>query len=111
MLTQRDNMMKISSMTAKMFPAVMTVVLGSTLVLSGCQATKEFIGKRDNGSLEYQQSKKLAPLQLPAAQETAPFVPLYSTPNAGANTLTLQNESGKQYQLPKPQRAVAGRTE
>ncbi|MFC6381971.1 hypothetical protein [Psychrobacter glacincola] len=111
MLTQRDNMMKVSSMTAKMFPAVMTVVLGSTLVLSGCQATKEFIGKRDNGSLEYQQSKKLAPLQLPAAQETAPFVPLYSTPNAGANTLTLQNESGKQYQLPKPQRAVASRTE
>ena len=104
-------MMKVSSMTAKIFPAVMTVVLGSTLVLSGCQATKEFIGKRDNGSLEYQQSKKLAPLQLPAAQETAPFVPLYSTPNAGANTLTLQNESGKQYQLPKPQRAVASRTE
>ena len=104
-------MMKVSSMTAKMFPAVMTVVLGSTLVLSGCQATKEFIGKRDNGSLEYQQSKKLAPLQLPAAQETAPFVPLYSTPNAGANTLTLQNESGKQYQLPKPQRAVASRTD
>lgn len=104
-------MMKVSSMTAKMFPAVMTIVLGSTLVLSGCQATKEFIGKRDNGSLEYQQSKKLAPLQLPAAQETAPFVPLYSTPSAGANTLTLQNESGKQYQLPKPQRAVASRTE
>ena len=104
-------MMKVSSMTAKIFPAVMTVLLGSTLILSGCQATKEFIGKRDNGSLEYQQSKKLAPIQLPAAQETAPFVPLYPTPNAGANTLTLQNESGKQYQLPKPQRAVASRTE
>ena len=89
----------------------MMVVLASTLVLSGCQATKDFIGKRDNGSLEYQQSKKLAPLQLPAAQETAPFVPLYPTPNAGGNTLTLQNEAGKQYQLPKPQRAVASRTE
>ena len=89
----------------------MMVVLASTLVLSGCQATKDFIGKRDNGSLEYQQSKKLAPLELPAAQETAPFVPLYPTPNAGGNTLTLQNEAGKQYQLPKPQRAVASRTE
>jgi len=77
------------------------------LVLSGCQATKELFGKRDNGSLEYQQSKKLAPLELPAAQETAPFVPLYPTPNVGANTLKLENESGKQYQLPKPQRAVA----
>ena len=89
----------------------MMVVLASTLVLSGCQATKDFIGKRDNGSLEYQQSKKLAPLELPAAQETAPFVPLYPTPNAGGNTLTLQNEAGKQYQLPKPQRAVTSRTE
>ena len=103
-------MMKVSSITAKIFPTMM-VVLASTLVLSGCQATKDFIGKRDNGSLEYQQSKKLAPLQLPVAQETAPFVPLYPTPNAGGNTLTLQNEAGKQYQLPKPQRAVASRTE
>ena len=100
-------MMTVSSTTAKMFPAMITLVLGSTLVLSGCQATKEFIGKRDNGSLEYQQSKQLAPLELPVAQETAPFVPLYPTPNAGGNTLTLQNDSGKQYQLPKPQRAVA----
>ena len=103
-------MMKVSSITAKIFPTMM-VVLASTLVLSGCQATKDFIGKRDNGSLEYQQSKKLAPLQLPVAQETAPFVPLYPTPNAGGNTLTLQNEAGKQYQLPKPQRAVTSRTE
>ena len=100
-------MMTVSSTPAKIFPALLTVVLGSTLVLSGCQATKEVFGKRDNGSLEYQQSKKLAPLQLPAEQETAPFVPLYPTPSAGANTLKLQNESGKQYQLPKPQRAVA----
>ena len=104
-------MMKVSSMTAKKFPTMLTLVLGSALVLSGCQATKGFIGKRDNGSLEYQQSKKLTPLELPAEQETAPFVPLYPTPNAGANKLKLQNEAGKQYQLPKPQRAVASRTE
>ena len=104
-------MMKVSSMTAKTFPTMLTLVLGSALALSGCQATKGFIGKRDNGSLEYQQSKKLTPLELPADQETAPFVPLYPTPNAGANTLKLQNEAGKQYQLPKPQRAVASRTE
>ena len=104
-------MMKVSSMTAKTFPTMLTLVLGSALVLSGCQATKGFIGKRDNGSLEYQQSKKLTPLELPAEQETAPFVPLYPTPNAGANTLKLQNEAGKQYQLPKPQRAIASRTE
>lgn len=100
-------MMTVSSNPAKIFPMLMTVVLGSTLVLSGCQATKGLFGKRDNGSLEYQQSKKLAPLELPAAQETASFVPLYPTPNAGVNTLKLENESGKQYQLPRPQRTVA----
>ncbi|WP_394124585.1 hypothetical protein [Psychrobacter nivimaris] len=98
---------KTASSTTKLFLAMLTLVLGSTLVLSGCQATKNLLGKRDNGSLDYQQSKKLAPIELPAAQETAPFVPLYSTPNAGANTLQLQNESGNQYQLPKPQRAVS----
>ena len=98
---------KTASSTKKLLPAMLTLVLGSTLVLSGCQATKNLLGKRDNGSLDYQQSKKLAPIELPAAQETAPFVPLYSTPNAGANTLQLQNESGNQYQLPKPQRAVS----
>jgi len=98
---------KTASSTTKLFPAMLTLVLGSTLVLSGCQATKNLLGKRDNGSLDYQQSKKLAPIELPAAQETAPFVPLYSTPNAGTNTLKLQNESGNQYQLPKPQRAVS----
>ncbi|WP_227678494.1 hypothetical protein [Psychrobacter vallis] len=100
-------MMKTSSVTAKIFPTMLTLILGSTLVLSGCQSTKELLGKRDNGSLEYQQSKKLAPVELPADQETLPFVPLYPTPSTGANTLKLQNESGSQYQLPKPQRAVS----
>lgn len=97
----------VSSKTAKLFPAMLTLVLGSTLVLSGCQSAKDLLGKRDNGSLEYQQSKKLAPIVLPADQETAPFVPLYPTPSAGTNTLTLKNESGSQYQLPKPQRTVS----
>ena len=100
-------MMKVSSKTVNVFPALLTVVLGSALVLSGCQSTKELLGKRDNGSLDYQQSKKLAPIELPAAQEPVPFVPLYATPNAGVNTLELQNASGNQYQLPKPQRAVS----
>ena len=100
-------MMKTSFTMPKATPILLSIIMGSTLVLSGCQATKEFIGKRDNGSLEYQQSQKLAPLQLPTDQQTAPFVPLYPTPNVGKNTLVLQNEAGKQYQLPKPERAVA----
>ena len=99
--------MKTSFAIPKMLPVVLTVVMGSTLVLSGCQSVKGFLSKRDNGSLEYQQSQKLAPLQIPADQQTAPFVPLYPTPSVGTNTLILQNEAGKQYQLPKPERAVA----
>jgi len=99
-------MMKASLTTPKRLTAIFTLVLSSTLILSGCQATKELLGKRDNGSLEYQDSKKLAPLEMPVAQESAPFVPLYPTPSLGANTLKLQNESGKQYQLPKPERVV-----
>lgn len=99
--------MTLSSTPIKMLPAITTLLLSSFLVLTGCQSTKALIGKRDNGSLDYQQSKKLAPLELPADQETAPFVPLYPTPNVGENTLKLQNESGKQYQLPKPDRRIA----
>ena len=83
------------------------VALSSTLILSGCQATKGWLGKRDNGSLNYQNSKKLAPLVLPAEQETAAFTPLYPTPEMGVNTLTLTNEAGKQFKLPPPERAVA----
>lgn len=100
-------MMKTSLTTPKVLPIMLTVVMGSTLVLSGCQSVKGFLGKRDNGSLEYQQSQKLAPLQVPVTQDTIPFVPLYPTPNVGANTLTLQNDAGKQYRLPKPERTVA----
>ncbi len=99
-------MMKASLPTPKLITAIFTLVLSSTLLLSGCQSTKNLLGKRDNGTLTYQSSQKLAPLELPAAQQTAPFVPLYPTPELGANTLDLQNESGKQYQLPKPERAV-----
>lgn len=100
-------MMKTSFTTPKTLSIMLTIVLGSTVVLSGCQATKSFLGKRDNGSLDYQDSTKLAPIQLPVAQDTVPFVPLYPTPNVGANTLPLQNDAGKQYQLPKPERTVA----
>ena len=99
--------MKTSLNMPKMLPAMLAVIVGSTVVLSGCQSVKEVIGKRNNGSLDYQQSQKLAPLQLPANAQTAPFVPLYPTPNAGVNTLELENEAGKQYKLPKPERTVA----
>lgn len=99
-------MMNTSFTTPKPVTALLMIVLGSSVVLSGCQSVKGLLAKRDNGSLEYQNSKKLAPIELPANQQTAAFVPLYPTPNVGANTLELQNEAGKQYQLPLPERSV-----
>ena len=63
---------------------------------------KGWLGKRDDGSLDYQQSQKLPPIKLPASQASADFIPLYETPAVGQNTLDLHNESGSQYQLPAP---------
>lgn len=97
----------ISAIPAKSLATVLTIALSSTMVLTGCQATKGFLGKRDNGSLAYQKSEHLKPLTLPAEQQTAPFVPLYPIVEAGENTLPISNEAGKQYKLPPPQRILA----
>ena len=78
------------------------ITLSASVLLSGCGTMKGWLGKRDNGSLDYQQSQKLPPIKLPASQASADFVPLYETPAVGQNTLDLQNESGSQYQLPAP---------
>lgn len=78
------------------------LLLSASVLLSGCGTLKGWFGKRDNGSLDYQQSQKLDPIKLPADQASADFIPLYETPKSGQNTLTLTNESGSQYQLPTP---------
>lgn len=77
-------------------------VIGGMLSVTACQSVKNLMGKRADGSLDYQQSKKLAPLQLPINQPNIDFVPLYPTPAVPENTLNVTNSSGKQYQLPKP---------
>ncbi|MDO4897591.1 MAG: hypothetical protein Q3971_09545 [Moraxella sp.] len=80
-----------------------TIFLSVSLALTGCGTVKGWLGKRDNGSLDYQQSQKLDPVKLPINQQTATFTPLYSVPdNAPANTLDLTNESKSRYALPKP---------
>lgn len=86
--------------------AMSSLLLSASVLLGGCQATKGWLSKYDDGSLNYQSSKKLDPIKLPANQETANFTPLYPTPKLGVNTLNLKNAAGKQYQLPKPERAV-----
>ncbi|WP_049237900.1 hypothetical protein [Moraxella canis] len=77
-------------------------VLMASVVLTGCTATKNILSKRDNGSLDYRDEKKLAPIQLPAQQPAAEFTPLYNTPDSVSQLPDFINESGKQYQLPRP---------
>ncbi|OOR84921.1 hypothetical protein [Moraxella canis] len=77
-------------------------VLMASVVLTGCTATKNILSKRDNGSLDYRDEKKLAPIQLPAQQPAAEFTPLYNTPDSVSQLPDFINDSGKQYQLPRP---------
>lgn len=83
-----------------------TVFFVLAVALTGCQAVKGTLAKRDNGSLDYVNAKKLDPIRLPAHQATAPFVPLYDVPQVtGANAVPT-NSTGKQYQLPAPPKVV-----
>lgn len=77
-------------------------VLTASMMLTGCTTTKNILSKRNNGSLDYRNEKKLAPIQLPAQQPAAEFTPLYHTPNSVSQLPDFTNESGKQYQLPRP---------
>ena len=77
-------------------------VLMASVVLTGCTATKNILSKRDNGSLDYRDEKKLPPIQLPAQQPAAEFTPLYNTPDSVSQLPDFINDSGKQYQLPRP---------
>lgn len=85
---------------------VLVIGVSSLVALSGCQATKSMFGRVEDGSLAYKNAEKLEPMQLPAETKTAPFIPLYPTPEVGSNTLDLENDSGNRYKLPKPYRQV-----
>ncbi len=80
----------------------LTIVAVLGVSLSACSTTKNLFGKRDNGSLKYQQSHLLDPIKMPVEQQNRPFVPLYPTVDMGKSSINLTNSAGKQYQLPKP---------
>lgn len=91
---------------------LMTTKLGAVLaltagVLAGCSSTNGLFSKFDNGSLNYQNSELLAPIELPQDQSTQPFTRIYPTIDLGESSFSVVNESGKQYQLPAPQRTVS----
>lgn len=89
---------------------LITLAVSLSLSMTGCSTLKGWLGKKDNGSLDYQKSHKLDPIKLPINQNTATFTPLYPVPdNAPANTLNLTNESGARYQLPKPPTVNSGK--
>ena len=90
----------------KKLPYTILAVALASVALTGCQSIQNVLGKRDNGSLDYQHAQKLDPIQLPISQPSADFAPLYPTPAVGDNTLSLSNDSGKQYQLPAPPKVV-----
>lgn len=75
--------------------------------MMGCSTIKGLTDKWNDGSLDYQKSQKIDPIKLPATQASADFVPLYPTPSVPTNTLILTNETGKQYQLPKPPKLIS----
>ncbi len=77
-----------------------------SLVLSGCTGVKNLLSKRDNGSLDYQQSSLLAPIQLPVEKQPQTFTPLYPLVKAQKSPINVTNASGKQYQLPAPKKTV-----
>lgn len=84
---------------------IIASILASAVVLSGCTAVKNVLSNRDNGSLDYRDAQKLPPIQLPAHQPSAKFIPLYQTPSTVGELPNYTNESGKQYQLPRPPHA------
>lgn len=90
----------------KKYSISLMAILVASMAMTGCQSIKNAFGKRDNGSLDYQQAQKLDPIKLPVTQASAEFTPLYPTPNLGENSLSLTNQSGKQYQLPPPPKVV-----
>lgn len=85
---------------------ITTVFFVLAFTLTGCQAVKGTLAKRDNGSLDYTNAKKLNPIRLPAHQQTVPFVPLYDVPAITGRPNTPTNDAGTQYQLPAPPKVV-----
>lgn len=87
----------------KILSQMIALVLFGGMVLTGCTTVKDWVAKRNDGSLAYQNSRQLPPIQLPLEQETAAFVPFYQVPQV---TPQPTDESQPQYQLPIPPKVI-----
>ena len=70
------------------------------LMLSGCSRFAI-----DNSSLDYQKARTLAPLKLPADQQTRAFVPIYPTPPVQPSVdggPIVSNTKGNRFVMPAP---------
>lgn len=77
-------------------------ILG-VFVMSSLTACSTLRHRVADNSLDYQKAVKLDPVLLPADAQTHVFTPIYQVPNhVGENTLTLENQTGKRFELPKP---------
>lgn len=75
----------------------------SVVVMSSLTACSSFRHRVADNSLDYQKAVKLDPVLLPADAQTHVFTPIYQVPtHVGENTLNLQNQTGKRFELPKP---------
>lgn len=84
-----------------MLVAVLGIGVSGGIV--GCTTFKQRVGDH---SLDYTQTRRLTPIELPVGTQTLPFTPMYHVPEAGANTLKLANATGTRFELPAPVSSV-----
>lgn len=75
------------------------LVMACVATLSGCTTFKQNVA---DSSLDYQKTAKLDPIVLPADAQTLPFIPMYTVPQTGTNTLKLKSDKSKRFELPRP---------
>ena len=85
-------------------PLITVLIIGTVLSgMSGCSRFNVKGFKPANGSLNYQQSRSLPPLILPAGQSQLPVAPLYPVPDPITGFDQFQpTAGGKRFVLPVP---------
>lgn len=92
-------MMALNHMSYARAVLASALMIGVSLGVTGCNTFKQRVGDH---SLDYTQTRRLTPIELPADAQTLPFTPLYQVPEVGTNTLKLANATGTRFDLPAP---------